>query len=380
MSTLRFVRHGLVLALAAAAVVPAAREAVHWHWAKARNSSAAWDAFIAEWGASTRLPQAIEFQDEARWNEVRNSGRAELFEQYVASARRTEHMVEARSRGDDLRWREASGRETVRSLQFYLDRYPEGRNAERARQRQAQLRANDWHYQAALGKGNAKALEEFLAEFPGHARAEQARVALQDLAGRDLFELIREKKVQASASIEGTLWGVRLRRLAPHTVLVQIAPGTGFVPREGGNKARLVLQPYTKALDSPRETVLYVNVMALLPERGGPPRRDGFQLRPAAEQPKYTALLEAAERNKATPATKRSAVWIVSANAGQAELSRLADLDSGPAPTDVDIAAAMRLVDDRGTDIRTRAIWKERRAVASRLPEGTLRAWLEKEP
>jgi hypothetical protein len=370
--------HGVVLAGAAAAVVPAAREALHWHWVKARDTSGAWDAFVDEWPASPRQAEAVQAQDEARWREIRRSSQAEVFENYVASARRSVHVAEAVARGDELRYQAAAQRDTVRSLQSYLDRYPAGPNAPRARSRQEALRTMPGRYLGALGRNSPQALQEFLADYPGHVREAEARVALQDVSGRDYFELLREKKLIPGRVLvqPGGVMLVKVRRTTQHALLVQLRSGTMLVPRDGSASVRLVLTAASRLLDSPHEADVIVSTEALRPDRAPPSLRDAFQLRPPTEQPKLVALLDAAARDKVPLDRVRLAVWVAIGNAGEADLVRYAAaLQKRAEPSEV--AEALRLVDAQGFDIRSRAIWRERRALAAKLPAGPLREWLD---
>lgn len=378
---LRWLLPDALVALAAvAAVVPAAREAVHWRWAEARNTTASWDGYVSQWERGVRGSQAVARHDELRWNEVRAIGRPDDLEAYADTARLPTHVAEARSLADEARYEAAKRRATIRSLQAYIDRYPEGHHATAAREWQARMRTDEAYYRNALERSlssvNAKPLEEFLVEFPGHVKADQARLLAPDLAGRDLADLLREKKVVVTLGTPGAgQLMLSLRRTTAHPLHVKVPAGTGAVRRDGGVPAWVLLAPVSRVLDSAREQSL--STLAVMTQPDGWQRAGGLQLR-APSDPKLGELLDP-QKTRLPPAALRAAVRVVVANATLAEVESLARATREGVASPLDLADALRVLHERGFDLRSRAIWRDRRTLIQRLPQGRTREWMERE-
>lgn len=369
----------LVVALSGAvAAIPVAREEAHWWWSRAVGNPSAFATYLNHWPAGRHAEEAATLHDEATWASLADSKDPAQLEAYLRDTRRDAHGTEARARIDLLRFEAARDRNTVRALQGYLDAQPAGRYADTARAQQTSLLADPQPYRAALDKASAEAMNEFIADFPGHPMQAQARVTAKDLAGRDLFELLREKKVQVKVSAAGAeAVSISLLRSTPHPLLATVAPGTLAVPRDAGWRQLLITAPTKLLLKESRWVDQAASAVSLQPQRVLRSTPDAYVLRAAAEQAPLTRLAAGIAEAGASQDVAQAAVWIASANADLAGLAALARQGGLHPPDPAAAAAAMQLVDHAGSPITARAIWRERQKIADALPAGEAKTWLE---
>lgn len=221
-------------------------------------------------------------------------------------------------------------------------------------------------------------MNEFIADFPGHAMQSQARTAAKDLAGRDLFELVREKKLQFKAAAAGAeAVTISVLRNTPHPLLATVAPGTLVVPRNAGWRQLVITAPTRLLIKDVRWVEQAASAVSLQPQRVVRSTPDAYVLRPSAEQAPLTRLAAGIAESGASQDVANAAVWIASANADLAGLQALARQGGLHPPDPAATAAAMQLVDRAGSPVTGRAIWRERQKIADALPAGEARAWLE---
>lgn len=369
----------LVVALSGAvAAVPMAREEVHWWWSRAVDSPAAFTAYLATWPAGRHVEEATGLHDEAHWKAIVDTRDPAQLEAYLRDTRRDAHSADARAKIDLLRFEAARDRNTARALQGYLDTHPEGRYVDAARTQQTRLLSDLQPYRAALDKASADAMHQFIADFPGHVRQSQARTAATDLAGRDLFDLVREKKLQFKAAAAGAeAVTISVLRNTPHPLLATVAPGTLVVPRNAGWRQLVITAPTRLLIKDVHWVEHAASAVSLQPQRVLRSSPDSYVLRPVGEQAPLTRLAAGIAEAGASQDVANASVWIASANADLAGLAALARQAGLHPPNMATAASAMQLVDRAGISITSKAVWRDRQKIAEALPAGEARAWLE---
>ncbi len=243
---------------------------------------------------------------------------------------------------------------------------------------------DDAPFLAAQEQGTKEAWTTFLSEFPGHQREADARAALQDLEGRNIVDLLSEKKIEIETSGSG-IQNIRLkvRRLVPHPITVTIPVGTYFVSQSPSSQNMVTTAE--KKLTLRNDDWLSTSPPAACANRSRdiPGDDDSFTVRRSAHQEELARLMPVLEKARASYAVRQAAVWIVTDNADYGDLgiliSRPAFQPFGGTRQirEPETAQAMRICEEAGMDITGKAIWGDREKILAGLEEGDLKTWLE---
>lgn len=243
---------------------------------------------------------------------------------------------------------------------------------------------DDAPFLAAQEQGTKEAWTTFLSEFPGHQREADARAALQDLEGRDIVDLLSEKKIEIETSGSG-IQNIRLkvRRLVSHPITVTIPVGTYFVSQNPSSQNMVTTAEKKLTLRSDDWLSTSPPAACANRSRDIPGNDDSFTVRKSAHQEELARLMPVLEKARASYAVRQAAVWIVTDNA---DYSDLGILISRPAfqpfggtrqIRESEAARAMRICEEAGMDITGKAIWGDREKILAGLEEGDLKTWLE---
>jgi hypothetical protein len=320
-------------------------------------------------------------RDELAWRVATHGGEKKDYAAYLVSWPTGRHAVEARRIMEDKTWADARRENTIRAYQSYRRDYPVGRFAYEAFAQIERLKGDDRPYRLAEVQGSKTSYEKFLAEFPGHPREADARRALQDMQGRDLVDLLKEKKVEAKtrgAGIERV--DLDLRRLVNHEVAVRIPVGTFFVASRASAQNMVTTKESTVVLRNPGWTPVRVPAACANRPRDIPGSGDTFTIERSPQQGELQRLMPVLQRAGVGFDVQQAAVWIVTDNADYADLGILVGGFGGFGPRVIqerEAARAMKLVDEAGVNITRKAIWRDRDTIAKKLTDPALKGWIQ---
>ncbi len=351
---------------------------LRWQEAIAAQTVADFNRYLRDQPEGAHAAEARRAIEELRWQEAIAARSLAGYEAYLRSYPDGIHVTQAREAIEDLHWHEAEGPNIVVSYQAYLVLYPSGRFAPEAEARITSLRADDGVFEAAVVEGTLEAVESFLAQFPGHRREAEARAILRDLAGRDLVDLIAERKVAVvakGAGIEAV--ELTIRSLADHALTARVPVGTLFVPARSFVQTMAVTRELTVPVGAGDETLIIVDTACASISRDVPGEEDRFTMKRPSSQ--LRTLLVDLDWGATEFAVIQAAVWIVTDDADFDALGRLRSFGQDSVERAIDVeetAAALRILDEAGIDVTKKAIWRDRNRILKGLPEGELKAWL----
>lgn len=211
-----------------------------------------------------------------------------------------------------------------RAIREFLDRYPSGHFVSKAKSRQAALLADDVPFLAAQQKGTEEAFSQFLSDFPGHKRESEARSALKDLEGRDIVDLVNEKKIEVQSQGDGIeTVSVKARRLVPYPVVLRIPVGTFFVSSSESAQNMVMTAESKYTLRSDGWESLSPSVACANRPRDIPGSSDSFTVQRSPNQAELKVLMPLVEKAGVGFAVRQAAVWIVTDNADYDDLGTL---------------------------------------------------------
>jgi hypothetical protein len=378
----------VLLALVAAAVAaPPVREELHWRTIAGKDDPAVFARFLARWPEGRHRAEAATKQEEAAWARVAGDGAEPELRGYLADYPRGRHVGEANARLEELLWKQVAAERTALAFDRYLQAHPQGRFAADARQQRQAVLADDAVFLAAQQKGEQSAYETFLANYPGHTREAEARAVLADMQGRDLFELLAEKKVEARATGAGIeSVSLELRRRTAHPIAVRVPVGTYFASHSEYAQSMVTLAESTATLHGEDWQSVSVSVACADMPLDIPDEEVGFSIRRSPAQRELQKLVPVLAAAHADFAVRQAAVWIVTDDATYDDLGTLVQTSSftpfggGTRMINAPEATrALQLLVEAGVGVRDKSIWWDREILLEELresDEGELVEWL----
>lgn len=410
----------LVVAALALAIMPTTRDEIHWQWASHKDETASYESYVNTWPAGRHANEGQARYDEHGWADAQVANTVQGFDRYVQLHGEGKHVAEAKDNIESLHWQEATAANTVQgferfvqlhgngkhvaeardSIEFlhwqeataantikaYLDygtAQPQGGHLREAQTKAATLRTADAPYEAAMKAGTEASLRRFLEDFPGHQKEADAQQAIKDITeGRDIVDLLKEKKVEVQATGRGIEEvSVRIRKLVPYSLTVRIPVGSFFVSANPSAQNMVTTAESKVRLTSNEWTSVSPDAACANRPRDIPGGDDAFTVQRSPHQAELARLMPVLDKARVDSETRQAAVWIVTDNADYSDLGILVASQFGFGGSRVineqETARAMKICDDAGIDITRKAIWRDRQRVLSGLKDAELKAWLE---
>ena len=375
----------VVVLMIVLAVIPTTREEIHWIWTSQKNSKQAYESFIKTWPSGRHTQEANRLLDGKGWSEAVSADSIRGFEAYLQTFPSGRHTEAARAGIETIRWREATEANTVLSLQGYMDTYPSGRFTDEATVKLEAVRGDDTLFLTAQREGTKEAINEFLVNYPGHKKEASARSALRDVEGKDIVDLLNEKRIEVKTKGSGIRSvDVSVRRLVPHPVTVRIPVGTFFVARNKSSQNMVTTAETIKTLRTENWTDLSTSAACANRPRDIPGSEDSFTVRRSPFQAELNKLVVELDRESAPYDVKQAAVWIVTDNADYDDLGLLVSksqfqiFGGTRVINEYEAAKAMKICHETGINITKKAIWGDRDKIIKGLKDKGLKEWLQK--
>ena len=358
-------------------------EALHWQEATAANTVLEFARYIELHSDGKHVAEAKDKIDSLYWQEATAADTVQGFEVYVQLHHDGKHVAEAKDRIEALHWQEATTNNTIRSYRDYSTAHPQGRHVREAQAKAAGLRTDDTPFAAAMKTGTEASLNRFLEDFPGHQKEAVTQQAIKDITeGRDIFDLLKEKKIEVQASGSGiTEVSVRIRKLVPYSLTVRIPVGSFFVSANASAQNMVTTAESEVRLASNEWSSVSPDAACANRPRDIPGNSDTFTVQRSPKQAELARLIPVLKKARVDTETRQAAVWIVTDNADYSDLGILVASQFGFGGSRVineeETARAMRICDEAGIDIRKKTIWRDRQRIISGLKDPKLKAWLE---
>jgi hypothetical protein len=373
----------LVVVALALAIIPTTRDDIHWHWASHKDATASYEAYVKTWPAGRHATEAKARYDEHGWADAQAANTVQEFERYVQLHADGKHVADAKDSIESLHWQEATAANTIKAYQDYGTALPQGRHLREAQTKAAALRTADAPYETAMKAGTEASLRRFLEDFPGHQREADAQQAIKDITeGRDIVDLLKEKKIEVQATGSGIEQvSVRIRKLVPYSLTVRIPVGSFFVSANSSAQNMVTTAESRIRLTSNEWTSASPDAACANRPRDIPGGDDTFTVQRSPNQAELARLMPVLDKARVDTETRQAAVWIVTDNADFSDLGILVASQFGFGGSRVineqETARAMKICDEAGIDITRKAIWRDRQKIISGLEDAELKAWLE---
>lgn len=373
----------LVVAALALAIIPTTRDEIHWQWASHKDETASYASYLKTWPAGRHAIEGKARYDEHGWANAQAANTVQGFERYVQLHGDGKHVAEAKDNIESLHWQEATAANTIKAYIDYGTTQPQGRHLREAQTKAAALRTADAPYEAAMKVGTEASLRRFLEDFPGHQKEADAQQAIKDITeGRDIVDLLKEKKIEVQATGGGIeKVSVRIRKLVPYSLTVRIPVGSFFVSANPSTQNMVTTAENKVRLTSDDWLSELLDAACANRPRDIPGTGDSFTVLRSPQQAELAKLMPVLDKARVDPETRQAAVWIVTNNADYSDLGILVVSQFGFGGSRVineqETARAMKICDEAGIDITRKAIWRDRQRIISGLKDTELKMWLE---
>jgi hypothetical protein len=408
----------LVVGLVMAAI-PSVREEIHWRWASYVDGTASYGSYIASWPAGRHAQEATARYDRCGWAEAQKANSIAGYEQYMQLHtqgqhagdattaletlhwqeadkantvaeyehylklyREGKHSAEAAERSETLDWQQATQASTIRSFNNYVQRYPQGKHRSAIPDVLLALKTSPKPYLAALQQGTEDSLRTFLNDYPGHVNTEAVQAALKEITtGRDIVDLIREKKIEVDSQGSGIeSVSLRVRRRVPYVLTVHIPVGTFMVSANASAQNMVTTAAAVIRLETDQWHDVSPKAACANRPLDIPGSEDKFTIQRSPHQDELARLMPVLGEAGADTETRQAAVWIITDDADYDDLGTLVNSPFGIGGSrvinELEAAKAMKICADAGLDITRKRIWNDKQAILEGLNDQALKKWL----
>jgi len=235
---------------------------------------------------------------------------------------------------------------------------------------------------------NIKALDGFIKEFPESNKRDQLQERIieinKDKTGKNIFDLISENKVEVE--VEGsdiTEVKIRIRKLVPHNINVQISPGTFFVSNNSSSQNMVTRRSKNITLNDNNWHEYSIYAACANRIKDIPGMDDSFIVQPSSNQEELEMLMKVLSKENVSSSVEQAAIWIVTDNADYDDLGILVlrsayDYYGGSRVIkEYETARAIQICEKAQIYVKGKSIWNDKEAILRGLKDSSLKKWLQ---
>jgi uncharacterized DUF497 family protein len=211
----------------------------------------------------------------------------------------------------------------------------------------------------------------------------------QSAAPENIMDLIKDGKLLEETWGGGIeIMNMRLRKTVPWPLEISIPAGTWFVSHDNAVKNMVSARDQIASLrkrNPDRGQIAYIGVACANMVKRDPEAGQRFTPASLPEESELRKLIIYTKDMDLDYATRQTAIWIVTDDAGYGRLHGLVRITKGEGINKTEVmihepeaACAMQLCAEAGIDIKKKRIWNDREEILAALPDadGDLKNWL----
>lgn len=322
------------------------------------------------------------------WEHTIIANNIEAYEDFLRHHGKSEYADKAKKRLEVLYserdWKSARDADDIRAYEDFLRRYPKSSFVEEATSRIELLKRYLDGWQKLQRTPTLKAYRNYIARNPQSPYVASAKEAISDMEGRDIVELLNEKKIEVETTGSGIQRvSLKVRRMVQYPLKLRVPVGTYFVSRKSSSQNMVTTASNEQTLANENWFSLSVSAACANRSRDIPGRSDSFTIQRSPHQDELAKLIPVLDKARVPYAIRQAAVWIVTDNADYGDLGILVVSQFGlpfggtRKIKEYETAKAMKICEEAGIDITRKAIWWDRRAIISGLEDEALKTWLK---
>lgn len=355
--------------------------------ASTANTIASYEQFHRKYPDSEFAREAKRKLDALYFQKAEGQATIQAYESFLERRPNSSQASEAKRRLEHLYverdWAVAQENDDVQGYGTFLSQHPNSSRAQEAASRKQLLEKYRASWEKLQSEPSIQSFRDYCDQNPDSPYLQSAKMAIQDMEGRDIVDLIREKKIEIETKGSGIQSvSVRVRKLVPYPVTVCVPLGSYFVSARSSAQNMVTTAESKVRLAGDDWRSLSVSAACANRPRGIPGRGDTFTVQRSPHQEELARLMPVLNKARVSFATRQAAVWIVTDNASYSNLgilvSRPAYSAFGGTRTirEAETARAMKICEEAGIDITRKRIWNDRQSILQGLADGELKTWL----
>lgn len=233
---------------------------------------------------------------------------------------------------------------------------------------------------------NIKELETFVRDFPESNNSNQMKNKINsiktDKLGKNIFDLISENKVEVEVTgSDITEVSVKIRKLVPYNITVQVPPGTFFISNSTSSQNMVTRRSKNFILSNNEwhENSIYAACANRIKDIPG--SDDRFSVQRSPNQKELEILMNTLSKEHVSSEVEQAAIWIVTDDADYDDLGILVVSYNGYGGSRVineyEAARAIQICAKANISIKNKAIWKDKAEILNGLKSVELKKWLQ---
>lgn len=310
------------------------------------------------------------------------------YEEFLRNYPQSESAQEAQRRLGHLYaerdWAAARKNDEIKGYMTFLIQHPNSSRVQEAASRKQLLEKYREGWERVQREPSMQSFKEYCEQNPDSPYLPKVRMAIQDMEGRDVVDLLTEGKIELETKGSGVQSvSVRVRKLVPYPITVRVPVGSYFVSARRSAQNMVTTEASEVRLTGDDWRSLSVSAACADRPRDIPGGGDTFTVQRSPHQEELARLMPVLDKAGVSYATRQAVVWIVTDNASYSELgilvSRPAYSAFGGMRTirETETARAMKICEDAGIDITRKRIWNDRQEILQGLADGELKKWLQ---
>ena len=365
-----------------------------WEKAKGADTISAYESYLDEYSESVFSDSAEARLEHLRaadnWQRIKTSNTIAAFERFLKKHPHSAFSDDARSRMDRLilekDWKDAQESDTIVKYETFLKKYPRSEFADEAQQCLQKLHRDLSVWEKAKSAKKIRSYRSFIANNPQNRYIDEAKILIADyeadIKGRNIIEALNQGKIEVKVTGSGIKSvNLKMKRLVDHLLKIFAPVGTYFVCH---GSAQNMVSRTQKVVDLTNDEWLSVNIDAACANRSRniPDSDESFDIQESPHQEDLKKLMPVLGKARVSFGVEQAAVWIVTDNADYSDLGTLVERSmfqiygGTRVIKEYEAARAMRICDQAGIDITSKAIWKDRKKILEGLKDKGLSSWL----
>lgn len=203
-------------------------------------------------------------------------------------------------------------------------------------------------------------------------------------SGENIFDLIYDHKVEIEVSgSDITRVLVKMRKLVPNKLNVQVPPGTFFISNNSSSQNMVTRRNKNIVLADNGWHEFNIDASCANRILNIPGSEDRFSVQRSPNQVELEILMKVLSKENTTSAVEQAAIWIVTDNADYDDLgilvmrSMYSSYGGTRVMNEFEAARAMQICEKAGINIKAKAIWGDTETILSGLKSSSLKTWLQ---
>ncbi|HQO09088.1 MAG TPA: SUMF1/EgtB/PvdO family nonheme iron enzyme [Clostridiales bacterium] len=346
------------------------------------GSIQAYENFLQVHKNSPYIAEARSRLDSLYFQSTEREGSIYAYENFLQVHKNSPYIAETRSRLDSLYfqntekyWAAAQETDNIEGYVAFLDEHPGSSRTKEATARKELLEKHLDEWKDVMRNPTRQSLMLYCDRNSDSPYLTKARVVIQDMEGRDIVDLLNEKKVEIETNGSGIQEiRARIRKLVDYPIRVLFPIGSYFVSSRLSAQNMVSTAETSMHLTGSEWKSVSISAACANRLKHIPGSEDTFTVQRLYLE-ELARIMPVLDKAGVSYETRQAAVWIVTDNADYNDLGILVQDDRSREINELEAARAMKICVEAGIDIRLKRIWSDWQEIITGLHDAELKTW-----